>query len=188
MRISTTPEDSSASGRSPSPAQNRRATIAECKAGLYVPLSPTSSEAATVTTSAACTEHEAAQTPVDDLSQTAMGNGLTRGRHRKGELPLPLSERIPLQERIRQLPKHPSSSLLEIPRLQEERCYSRPSSASSLDSFDQEFRLSGLNGDIGLSKDLLCVPGSLQEVNALNICKNKPSIFFHSSLNVNILE
>ena len=118
----------------------------------------------TVTTSAACTGHEAAQTPVDDLSQIDMGNGLTRGRHRKGELPIPLSERIPLHERLRQPPETPSSSHLEIPRLQEERCYSRPSSASSLDSSDQEFRLSGLNGDIRLSKDLLCVPGSLQEV------------------------
>ena len=164
--MSSTPddEDSPASALGPSPAQKRRATIAECKAGLYEPLSPTSSEATTVTTSVTNTEHEAAQTPVDDLPPTAMGNGLNRGRHKRGELPTPLSERIPLQERIRQLSQNSSSLHLEIPRLREERCCSGPGSASSLDSSDQDFRLSGLNGDIGLSKDLLCVPDSLQEV------------------------
>ena len=165
--MSSTPddEDSPASALGPSPAQKRRATIAECKAGLYEPLSPTSSEATTVTTSVTNTELEAAaQTPVDDLSQTAMGNGLTRGRHKRGELPTPLSESIPLQERIRQFSQNSSSLHLEIPRLREERCCSGPDSASSLDSSDQDFRLSGLNGDIGLSKDLLCVPDSLQEV------------------------
>ena len=107
-----------------------------------------------------------------------MGNGLTRGRHRKGELPIstteniplqernsPLQVRLPLHERIRQLPKHPSSLQLELPV--PEFLYSEPPSAcQSLNNLDQDFRLNGLNGDIGLSNNLLCVPGSLQEVNA----------------------
>ena len=97
-----------------------------------------------------------------------MGNGLfTSSRHRKGELPIPLFER-------RMAPQHPSSLNLEVPKLFEEKCYSEPPSpCASLDSLDKEFRLNGLNGSIGLSgglssgglsKDLLHVPGSLQEV------------------------
>ena len=116
------------------------------------------------------------QTPADDLSQTDMGKGLTRGRHRKGELPIPTTENIPLQEktpvqerlpfheRIRRLPKHPSSLQLELP-VPEFLHSAPPSACHSLNDLDQEFRLNGLNGDIGLSNNYLCVPGSLQEVN-----------------------
>ena len=129
-----------------------------------------------ISNTSVCTDHEAAQTPVDDLPQTAMGNGLTRGRHRKGELPIPTTENIPLQEKrtpsqerlslhekIRKLPKHPSSLHLELPV--PEFLYSEPPSAChSLNDLDQDFKLNGLNGDIGLSSNFLCVPGSLQEV------------------------
>ncbi len=97
-----------------------------------------------------------------------MGNGLSRGRHKKGELPVPQVETIPLSVRPRPPPrprrpiaKHPSSLQLEVPDL----CYTEPPSAcQSLNDLDQDFKLNGLNGDIGLSKDFLCVPGSLQEV------------------------
>ena len=152
MQIGTIPDDSPASTADSSPAA---ITTADNTIGLRVPLCPAFSEDTTVTTSTACTEREATDVPVDRLSQFAMGNGLVRGRHRKGELPIPLSERI------RQLPKHPSSLQLDIPDV----CYSEsPSTCHSLNSLEQDFGLNGLNGNIGLSKDFLCVPGGLQEV------------------------
>ncbi len=93
-----------------------------------------------------------------------MGNGLFRNsRHRKGELPIPLFER----RMGPSTPDPPSSLILEVPKLFEEKCMSEPPSpCGSLDSLDKEFRLKGINGSIGLSKDLLHVPGSLQEVSA----------------------
>ena len=84
-----------------------------------------------------------------------------------------------------QLPKHPSSLHLELPV--PEFLYSEPPSAChSLNDLDQDFKLNGLNGDIGLSSNFLCVPGSLQEVKwkLFNFQNSIHSFFIEGSISV----
>ncbi len=105
-----------------------------------------------------------------------MGNGLSRGRHDNGEPPAPQAESIPLTEHRRQLPRYPSSLHLEVPDL----CYTEPPSAcqSLSDLDDDDFKVNGINGSLGLSKDFLCVPDSLQEVKFWNfIAKTKCALY-----------